>query len=62
MYFLINRFINFNNIMKENNNFGYPFLIMNTNRANKKGTQWWSFLDFHQKMKFFHLIVLVLMD
>ena len=30
------RFINFHTIMKENNNLGYCFLIMNTDRAGKK--------------------------
>ena len=23
----------------------YPFIIMNTDRSDKKGTHWWSFLD-----------------
>ena len=31
-------FVNFHTIMKEYNNFGYAFLIMNTDRAGKKDT------------------------
>ena len=31
----------------------YPFLIMNTDRTNKKGTHWWSFLDLHPKKEIF---------
>ena len=31
----------------------YPFVIMNTDRSNKKGTHWWSFLDIHPKKKIF---------
>ena len=46
--------------MKESEEFQYPFLIMNTDRLDKKGTHWWSFLDIHQKKKYFYLIVLVL--
>ena len=39
--------------MKENNNFGYAFLIMNTDRAYKKDRYWWSFLNIHPKMEIF---------
>ena len=45
----INRFIVYHSIMKENWDIQYPFLIMNTDRYDKKGTHWWSFLDIHQK-------------
>ena len=27
----------------------YPFIIMNTDQSDKKGIQWWSFLDLHTK-------------
>ena len=39
----------------------YPFIVMNTDRSDKKGTHWWSFLDLHpKKKKSFYLTVLVL--
>ena len=31
----------------------YPFIIINTNRSDKKGTHWWSFLDLHPKKEIF---------
>ena len=31
----------------------YPFIIMNTDHTNKKGTHWWSFLDLHPKQEIF---------
>lgn len=31
----------------------FPFIIMNTNQSNKKGTHWWSFLDLHPKKEIF---------
>ena len=31
----------------------YPFIIMNTDRSDKKGTHWWSFLDLHPKKEIF---------
>ena len=31
----------------------YPFIIMNTDRSNKKGMHWWSFLDLHPKEEIF---------
>ena len=31
----------------------YPFIIMNTDRSDKKGTHWWSFLDLHPRKEFF---------
>ena len=37
----------------------YSFIIMNTDRSDKEGTHWWSFLDLHTKKNFF-LIILVL--
>ena len=32
---------------------GYPFIIMNTGRSNKKGIHQWSFLDLHLKKEIF---------
>ena len=31
----------------------YPFLIMNTDHSDKKGTHWWSFLDLYPKKVIF---------
>ena len=31
----------------------YPFIIMSTDRSDKKGTHWWSFLDLHTKKEIF---------
>ena len=31
----------------------YPFIIMNTDRSDKKSTHWWSFLDLHLKKEIF---------
>ena len=31
----------------------YPFILMNTDRSDKKGTHWWSFLDLHLKKEIF---------
>ena len=31
----------------------YPFIIMNTDRSDKKGTHWWSFLDLHPRKEIF---------
>ena len=31
----------------------YPFIIMNTDHSNKKGTHWWSFLDLHERKENF---------
>ena len=31
----------------------YPFIIMNTDRSNKNGTHWWSFLDLHPRKEIF---------
>ena len=46
----INRFINFHNTIKEKNT-TYPFVIMNTDRSDKKGTHWWRILDLNLKKK-----------
>ena len=29
----------------------YLFIIMNTDRSNKKGMHWWSFLDLHPEKR-----------
>ena len=44
----IRNYINFYNIIKEKRA-KYSFAIFNTDRENKPGTHWWSFLDFHPK-------------
>ena len=31
----------------------YPFIIMNTDRSDKKGTHWWSFLNLHERKEIF---------
>ena len=31
----------------------YPFIILNTDCSDKKGTHWWSFLDLHRKKEIF---------
>ena len=31
----------------------YPFIIMNTDRSDKKGTHWWSFLNLHPRKEIF---------
>ena len=40
------RFINFHSMIKEKH-VRYPFMIMNTDRSNKKGVHWWSLLELH---------------
>ena len=44
----ITKYVNFYDIIKEKGA-KYPFTIFNTDRENKPGTHWWSFLDIHQK-------------
>ena len=56
----ITNYINFYNIIKEKRA-KYPFAIFNTNRENKPGTHWSSFLDIHQKKIYCYLIVLHLL-
>ena len=31
----------------------YPFIILNTERSDKNGMHWWSFLDLHPKKEIF---------
>ena len=49
----INRFISYHSIMKDRSKVKYPFIIMNTDRSDRAGTHWWSFLDLHQKKEIF---------
>ena len=44
----IARYINFYEIIKKRNG-KYPFAIFNTDKHNKPGTHWWSFMDIHPK-------------
>ena len=39
-------------MIKEKNTV-YPFVIMNTDRSDKKGTHWWRILDLNLKKKMF---------
>ena len=48
----INKFISFHEMAKEKTK-KYPFIIMNTDRSDKAGTHWWSFLDLHPKKEIF---------
>ena len=59
----ITKYINFYEIINEKRA-KYPFAIFNTDRENKPGMCWWSFLDIFPKKKTCHysiaLILLVL--
>ena len=48
----INKFINLHDILI-GSDASYPFVITNTDRADKKGTYWWSFLDLYPKKEMF---------
>ena len=48
----ITKFITFHKMMNEQST-RYPFIIMNTDRRDRKGTHWWSFLDLHPKIQIF---------
>ena len=54
----VTKFISFHEMMIEKNR--YPFIIMNTDRSNKNGTHWWSFLDLHERKEIFLFDILVL--
>ena len=54
------KFITFHRMMNEKSTW-YPFIIMNTDRSDKKSTHWWSFLDLHPTKKYFYLTALDLM-
>ena len=49
----INKFISYHSIIKDRSKVKYAFIIMNTNRSDRAGTHWWSFLDLHQKKEIF---------
>ena len=49
----INRFISHHSIIKSKPKIKYPFIIMNTDRSDRDGTHWWSFLDLHPKKDIF---------
>ena len=49
----INKFISHHSIMKNKPKVKYPFIIMNTDRSDRSGTHWRSFLDLHQKKDIF---------
>ena len=44
----LTRFINFQKILKTDKA-PYPFIVMNTDRKNKSGNHWWSFLNMNPK-------------
>ena len=44
----ITRYTNFYEIIKKRNG-KYPFAIFNTDKYNKTGTHWWSFMNIHPK-------------
>ena len=48
------KFIGFHRMMVEKKGH-YSFIIMNTDRSNKGGTHWWSFLDLHPRKDVFLL-------
>ena len=48
----INKFISFHEMAREKTK-KYPFIIMNTDRSDKPGTHWWSFLDLHPRKEIF---------
>ena len=48
----INKFISFHKLVRDADK-KYPFIIMNTDRSDKGGTHWWSFLDLHPKKEIF---------
>ena len=49
----INKFIFYHSIIKDRSKVKYPFIIMNTDRSDRAGTHWWSFLDLHPKKEIF---------
>ena len=47
----VTKFIFFHKMMIDKNR--YTFIIMNTDRSDKNGTHWWSFLDLHERKEIF---------
>ena len=43
----VTKFISFHEMMIEKNR--YLFIKMNTDRSDKNGTHWWSFLNLHER-------------
>ena len=56
----ITKFITFHRMMNEKST-RYPFVIMNTDRSDKKGMHWLNFLGLHPKKKYFYSTALDLM-
>ena len=48
----ITRYLNFYEIIKRKNG-KYPFAIFNTDKHDKPGTHWWSFMDIHPPKNLF---------
>ena len=48
----ITKYINFYEIIKRRN-IKYPIAIFNTDKENKPGVHWWSFMDIHPKNNLF---------
>ena len=46
----VTRFITFHSMLRESGA-QYPLIITNTDRNDRKGTHWWSFLDLHPPPK-----------
>ena len=49
---LCNKVNNFHRMVRESGA-QYPFILMNTDRSDKKGMHWWSFLDSNPKKEIF---------
>ena len=47
----VTRFISFHEMMRSKQK--YLYMIMNTDRSDRNGTHWWSFIDLHEKKKNF---------
>ena len=56
----ITKFITFHRMMNEKST-RYSFVIMNTDRSDKKGMHWLNFLGLHAKKKYFYSAALDLM-
>ena len=56
----ITKFITFHRMMNEKST-RYSFVIMNTDRSDKKGMHWLNFLGLHAKKKYFYSPALDLM-
>ena len=55
------KFIDYKPMMSEKK-VKYPFLIVNTDDSEKKGTHWWSILNIEPKTDIFFFDTLVLTD